>query len=307
MTAAAVDSRITNFVDAVGSVDPVAVAGARTRWDLGGRLAQDVEILVAPTGIVGYMPEEMTVRVLAGTPVEELHEALAQQGQWSALPDRGGTVGGAIAVGQSDYRRPARGDIRTAVLQVRYVSADGRLVTGGGPTVKNVSGFDLPRLLTGSLGTLGLIAEVIIRTNPIPPVQLWLRSEDADPFEVHRKLLAPGPILWDGTSTTVMLHGHQPAVVAEQSTLGALGVFTECAAPPAPTGHRWSLPPAELRTLDSATMGEFVAEVGVGIVHAQQSQPEAPLPQAVRLIHDRMKAEFDPTGRLNPGRIVGAR
>ena len=69
--------------------------------------------------------------------------------------------------------------VRETPLQLRYVSADGRLVTGGGPTVKNVSGYDLPRLFVGSLGTLGLLGEVLLRTDPVPAVSVWLALDDS--------------------------------------------------------------------------------------------------------------------------------
>ena len=73
----------------------------------------------------------------------------------------------------------------TRCSQVRYVSAEGTVVKAGGPTVKNVSGFDLCRLLVGSLGTLGLIAEVVLRTRPLPAAERWLAGE-ADPFALLR-------------------------------------------------------------------------------------------------------------------------
>ena len=170
------DPVLRDFATEVGDTGPVAVAGARTRWSAGGDLHSDARVIDAPGGIAEYRPEEMTVRVRAGTPVAELHAALAEAGQRTALPERGGTVGGALAVGESDFRALGRGLVRASVLQVRYVSAEGRLINSGGPTVKNVSGFDLPRLMVGSLGTLGLLAEVILRTNPIPAVDRWTPS-----------------------------------------------------------------------------------------------------------------------------------
>ncbi len=300
------DPVLDAFADDVGSDDPIAIVGGQTRWETGGELAAGTRTIAAPIGIVDYIPEEMIVTVRAGTTVAELHAELESKGQWTALPERGGTVGGAIAVGENDFRRPARGDIRSAVLQVRYISSDGQIVTGGGPTVKNVSGFDVPRLVTGSLGTLGCIAEVLLRTNPIPSRRQWFESTDVDPFALHELLLAPGPILWDGATTRVMLHGHEVDVDADAARINVLGSFAEIEAPPAPSGHRWSLPPADLRSLPSNGMGTFVAEIGVGIVHAEHPQPSRPLSPAVQLIHERMKAEFDPTGRLNPGRQVGA-
>jgi len=306
-TLLAADPITESFGNDVGDSGAVAVTGNKTRWLLGGEIHDGTREIKAPTGIIEYIPEEMVVRVRAGTPVAELHSALAQYDQWSALPERGGTVGGAIAVAESDFRRPARGELRAAVLQVRYVSAEGRVISGGGPTVKNVTGFDLPRILTGSLGTLGFIAEVILRTNPIPPSVLWLTSVDADPFEIQRTLLAPGSILWDGTTTTVMLTGHERDVDADIDRLKTLGTFDPCVAPDTPLGHRWSLPPGDLRDLDHSSTGAFVAEVAVGVVHAEKPQPALPLSTSVLALHERLKAEFDPTGRLNPGRTVGVR
>ncbi len=301
------DPVLDAFAKEVGTEGAVAISGAQTRWNTGGELAAGTRTITAPSGIVEYIPEEMIVTVRAGTSVAELHAELRVHGQWTALPERGGTVGGAIAVGENDYRRPARGDVRTAVLQVRYVSAEGEIVTGGGPTVKNVSGFDIPRLITGSLGTLGCIAEVLLRTNPMPSGQRWFTSADVNPFALHQMLLAPGPILWDGATTTVMLFGHDVDVEADRGRIDSLGTFTEVDAPTMPSGFRWSLPPADLQDLSALDTGVFVAEVGVGTVHAEKPQPRTPLSPAVQLIHDRMKAEFDPTGRLNPGRIVGGR
>lgn len=301
------DATLAAFADEVGSTGTIAISGNHTRWDIGGVLDEGTRTISAPAGIVDYVPDEMIVTVRAGTPVADLHAELATHGQWTALPERGGTVGGAIAVGQNDFRRLARGDVRSSVLQVRYVSSDGNIITGGGPTVKNVSGFDLPRLLTGSLGTLGCIAEVILRTNPIPREIRWLSSDDADPFAVHRSILAPGSILWDGTATTVMLVGHRPAVDDDIAILQRLGKFTERDEPLAPEGHRWSLTPDQLRNLPALGLDVFVAEVGVGIVHADVPQNRQPLSPTSQLIHERLKDEFDPLDRFNPGRMVGVR
>jgi len=285
--------------DRAGDSDPVTVVGAKTAWDRGPQLTGIPREVRAPAGIVAYAPEEMTVTVRAGTPVSELANALADTGQRCALPDRGGTVGGAIAVGENDLLMLGKGRLRDSVLQVRYVSADGQLVTGGGPTVKNVTGFDLPRLLTGSLGTLGFLAEVILRTNPSPARSVWYHSDQVDPFALHDSLLKPGAILWDGSETWVLLEGHGVDVEAEADVLRSSGPFAEIDGPPTLPPHRWSLAPAELRSLP---FDDYVASVGVGTVFAGEPQPPRPIDPVVAEVTARLKSQFDPNGRLNPGR-----
>jgi glycolate oxidase FAD binding subunit len=323
------DEALAGFADDVGISGPVAVEGARTRWGVGGEPALGTRLVRAPAGIVEHRPEEMTVCVRAGTSVEELHDELAARGQRTALPRRGGTVGGALAVGENDVCVLGRGRVRDAVLQVRYVSADGVVVTGGGPTVKNVTGYDLPRLLVGSLGTLGLLGEAILRTNPVPAVSRWFRAEGADPFATYNTLLRPSAVLYDGRTTWVQLEGHAADVEADRRALGDAGTvageWSECDTGPVLPPHRWSLRPSELRRLDDAAhrepgepgevggfggfgepreLGEFVASVGVGAVFSSRPAPPHASSPALAALAARVKHEFDPDGRLNPGRAV---
>lgn len=308
------DPVLSAFAADVGATGPVAVEGARTRWELGGELSPGTRLVRAPMGLVDYKPEEMTIRVRVGTTVADLHAALAERGQRTGLPERGGTVGGALAVGENHLCALGRGRVREALLQVRYVSAEGRLVSSGGPTVKNVSGFDLPRLLVGSLGTIGLIAEVILRTNPKPSVSRWFAADEVDPAVAFDALLAPSVVLTDGKNTWVNLEGHGPDVDHQHRALKAIGPFVEVdGAPPLPP-HRWSLSPGDvvgLRRSDVDTggvdTGEFVAAVGLGLVFGQKRQPARALDPAVAAVAQRIKDQFDPTGRLNPGRDPAAR
>lgn len=296
------DPILTSFAEEVGATDAVAIVGGKTRWDLGGAPTGDPRLIHAPTGVVQYKPEEMTIAVRAGTTVSELHATLAERGQRTALPERGGTIGGALVVGQNDIRALGRGRVRESLLQVRYVSAEGELVSSGGPTVKNVSGFDLPRLLVGSLGTLGLIAEVILRTNPIPAVSRWFHASEVSADLAFDTLLHPSAVLTNGVDAWVQLEGHQPDVDSQYSLLEDLGPFSEVEGPPVLPAHRWSVAPAEVSTFDH---GAFIGAVGLGLVFADVPQPERTLAPAVSVIHQRMKENFDPTGRLNPGRDAG--
>jgi glycolate oxidase FAD binding subunit len=280
---------------------PVAVAGGRTAWTVGGDLVPGTRVVRAPAGVVAVEPAEMTVRVGAGTTVADLDALLAPTGQCVALPDRpGATVGGVLAVGWSGIRRLGWGPVRDTLLEARVVTADGAVVKAGGPTVKNVSGYDLCRLLVGSLGTLALLGEVVLRTRPLPALSRWLRGA-VDPFDLRRHLLRPSTILWDGTSTWVLLEGHVADVDAETTVATRLGL-TPCAASDTPDlgalPYRRSVPPAELANL----LGRFVAQVGVGVVHVDTPASPPPPSATVDRLHDRLRSTFDPSGRLNPGR-----
>ncbi len=259
---------LERFVDEVGGVDAgsVVAVGGRTQFDVGGAVDESARPVHAPAGVVEHEPAEMTVRVRAGTTVAELDDALGVHGQCVAIPaDEGATVGGVLAVGHSGIRRLGWGPVRDTVLEVRYVSADGRLIKGGGPTVKNVSGYDLPRLFVGSLGTLGIMAEVVLRTRPVPACERWFTGR-TDPFALVHRLHRPACILWDGTTTWLLLDGH-PDDVAAQGRIAGLDE-TDGPPPARPAlSHRWSLPPPQLVALPSDGHGPFLAEVGVGVVH----------------------------------------
>jgi hypothetical protein len=299
------DTALVQFADEIGDSGLVAIEGGRTRWDVGGPLHQDARLVRAPSGVVQFQPEEMTVVVRAGTSVSELEDALRDHHQRCALPNRGGTVGGAVAVGENDLAVLGKGSVRSSVLEVRYVSSEGRLIRGGGPTVKNVTGFDLPRLMVGSLGTLSCIAEVILRTHPIPAVSKWYRADDADPFATFSSLFRPSALLWDGQSTWVFLEGHSRDVDDQVRILSRCGHFKEVDNPPQLPSYRWSLAPSDIRTLRQHAPGKFVASVGVGTVFAEEPQTPRHLSSAVSVISERLKSNFDPSARLNPGRVVG--
>ena len=289
--AGSLDDAVASFAEEVGECDPVTVTGLGTR----GGPVLDARVVRAPAGIAWIQPAEMTMCCGAGTPVTEIDAALAAYGQCVAIPDTG-TIGGALAVGRSGVRRLGWGPARDSVLQVRYVSAAGELVKAGGPTVKNVSGFDLCRLMVGSHGTLGFIADVILRTRPVAVGEQWFTSGD-DPWEVLGRLYRPTSVLWNGRTTWVLLDGHPDDVASEAAAHGLQASDDPPELPP----FRWSLPPSQLGSLTTHEPGTFVAELGVGVVHHALPQAPSTVDPAVRALHERIKIEFDPTGRLNPG------
>jgi glycolate oxidase FAD binding subunit len=178
----------------------VAFAGGGTELDL-GRPPERLDALVR-TGrlarVVEHAPADQVVAVEAGITLAALQEHLAPHGQRLALdpplPDRA-TVGGLLAANGFGPRRTRFGGIRDLVIGITVVRADGALVRGGGKVVKNVAGYDLPRLFCGSLGTLGLVAEVVLRLHPLPEASATLAVDGLAAVEVRQlavKALAAG-------------------------------------------------------------------------------------------------------------------
>jgi glycolate oxidase FAD binding subunit len=310
-----VSSPLDRFAEDVGADDPVTCAGGRTQWEVGGPLQAGTREVRAPTGIVSHEPAEMIVRVRAGTTLAQLQAELATRGQQVTVdcadPARA-TIGGLMAVGQGGLRRLGWGPARDCVLEVTAVSARGELVRSGAPLVKNVTGFDLCRLLVGSLGTLALIAEVVLRCRPIPEAEQWWLGEVSDPLGLASRLYQPLAVLWDGRRAWVGLAGYRSDLAQQAADLLGPG-FSPVEGPPAPplTARR-SVAPAVVPTLPRVLGGaQWLAEVGVGLVHCDGEAAEALQPPGlsapVARLHREIKSRFDPGGRLNPGRsLIGA-
>jgi glycolate oxidase FAD binding subunit len=331
------DAALSELRDAVLGSPAVRVVGAGTQADVGDPVASATVVVRAPSGVVAYEPADMTVSVLAGTPVADLVSVLAEAGQECPLDPRSdaATVGGVLACGLSGPRRLRVGPVRDRVLEVHVVTGDGRVVRGGGPTVKNVTGYDLPRVMVGALGTLGVLGQVTLRTQPIPAASTWAASFES-PATLRSRLFRPSCLAWDGTTTHVLLEGHPEDLDAEIAAAG----LTRADEPAWPTSlHRGriSVAPGALGAL-ADRLGyldcTWLAEGGVGTVHVAAST-EAGLASARAAavaeggwllresgapglsgfgaalpnpeVQARLKAAFDPDGRLNPGRIPYAR
>src|SRR6056297_3139224 len=162
------------------------------------------------TGVVDHRPEDLVVTVRAGTPVAELSALLAGHGS---------TVGGRVATALSGPRQLQAGRVRDWVLRVRLVTADARVVTAGGVTVKDVTGYDLCRLATGSWGTIGVIAEVTLKLRPIPIHSAWFATERSAP-RVLAELYRPAAVVTTGQRTLVHLEEHPDDIAAQAMVAG---------------------------------------------------------------------------------------
>ena len=145
------------------------------------------------SGVVEYRSEEFTVTVRAGTPVAELRQVLAENGQYlpfdPPFASRGATLGGTVAAGLSGPGRLRHGGVRDFLLAVRWVDGRGVARRGGAPVVKNAAGFDLPKLMVGSLGRLGLLTELTFKVFPKPASTLTGRFVLEDFTAAQRALV----------------------------------------------------------------------------------------------------------------------
>lgn len=143
--------------------------------------------------VVEYAPEDQVIVVEAGLTLGRLQALARQNGQWlgvDAPHASTATLGGLVAVGGFGPRRTRYGAIRDLLLGVTLVRADGAVARGGGKVVKNVAGFDLPKVVAGSLGSLGLIAEVTLRLHPLPELSATFRTAGLDGSGVVQAMLA---------------------------------------------------------------------------------------------------------------------
>lgn len=165
--------------DATG---PLSVTGGATRlWPGEGQGAR--LDMTALTGVTLYEPEALTLVVRAGTPLEEVRQTLAAEGQmlgFEPMGAPGSTIGGVAATNASGPRRVQAGAARDAMLGLRFVDGQGQVISNGGRVMKNVTGYDLVKLLAGSRGTLGALTQISLRTAPIPPATVTLALPDLD-------------------------------------------------------------------------------------------------------------------------------
>ena len=220
---------IDDFRSRILERKPLQLRGGGSKDFYGGSPAGAVLDTRGHSGIVSYEPTELVVTARCGTPLAELESALAERRQFLACePPRFGTatVGGAVATGLSGPRRAAVGSLRDFVLGVKIMDGEGRVLRFGGEVMKNVAGFDVSRVIAGSLGTLGLILEVSLKVLPLPVGDATLRFElpqDKALEAMNRWAGQPLPLVatcWQDGQLTLRLSGAQAAVASATARLG---------------------------------------------------------------------------------------
>jgi len=208
---------------------PLRLRGAGSKDFYGGLLAGEVLDLSGYRGIVAYEPTELYITARCGTPLAEIEAALAEHGQMLACEPphfSGATVGGCVAAGLSGPRRQQAGAVRDFVLGVGLVDGTGQVLNFGGQVMKNVAGYDVSRLLAGSLGTLGVLAEVTLKVLPRPVAErtLVFALEAADAVtRLNQWGGQPLPIsasFWHDGKLCLRLSGARAAVEAATGKLG---------------------------------------------------------------------------------------
>jgi glycolate oxidase FAD binding subunit len=244
---------IAERIRAAGERDTLLrIAGAGT-WLDAGRPVDAFEnlSLAAHAGITEYTPGDLTLTARAGTTLREIRDAVSPHGQWLALDPFGsddGTIGATIATASAGPLATRFGTPRDLALGLEFVSGRGATVRGGGRVVKNVAGFDLTRLLTGSWGTLGVITEATVRLHARPEADLTLSvspNTGGDRIDVAalRAALKRWPFVplacevvndalgrqvgVDGALVIFRLGGNSEAVAAQRRAVAELGAVRE--------------------------------------------------------------------------------
>jgi len=343
------DTTLQEFADRIGHA---TAAGTPLRIRGGGSkdwYGQDVQGTVLDTtawrGITDYEPTELVISARCGTPLAEIEAHLAQHGQMLAFePPHFGpraTIGGTVAAGLSGPRRQAAGAVRDFVLGAHLLTASGDELKFGGQVMKNVAGFDVSRLLCGSLGILGLISDVSLKVLPKPREETTVRFEMSaiealDAFNAWRG--RPLPVVataWANGVAHAKLAGATSAIKAAQAALGGEIVDDDVwrslrdqthAAFSASRLWRLSLPTTATFLLPGITLIEWsgaqrwlasdapasdvrdaAASVG-GSATLWRGERDTtmfhPLKAANLSLHRQLKHAFDPNGIFNRGRLI---
>lgn len=318
----------------------VLIWGGGTHQGRGDVAEPDMVLSTASLGgVIDYEPDDLTLVVGAATTLGEIEALLAERKLTAVLPENEptATIGGVVAAGISGWRRLRFGPTRDRVLETTLVTGDGRVVRGGGRVVKNVSGYDIPKLVTGSLGSLGVIGSVCLKLWPRPRATKTVLVEAP---EAAHAAYRPYAVIETNDATRVLLGGGAGEVAEEAALLG--GPATDgLEYPPAIEAdlvcnllvRPADTPLAVARVRAILPSAPFQAAHRVGEIRIGAAQADAEELAALRTwaeshggalvrahgtgfdpwgspppgleLQRKVKAAFDPMGVCNPGRLPG--
>lgn len=220
-----VEEAATILADLGAKAQPVRPRGTGSRSGWGGQDGPSTVDIVA-TGlnrIREHNPGDFTAVIEAGVTLDDAQAAFAATGQWLAVdpPGPSGTIGGLVATADSGPARHRYGGMRDLVLGITVVLSDGTVASAGGKVIKNVAGYDLGKLFTGSYGTLGFIASVAVRLHPRPTGTVTLSARTDDPARLGRVAvdLARAPI--EALCLDTWWHGEDGGILVRFAGAGA--------------------------------------------------------------------------------------
>ena len=223
------DELIARIQAAHAAHTPLFIQGGGSKSFYGNPCAGEILDTRMHAGIVDYQPTELVLSARAGTPLTEIEAALSEHNQMLAFepPHFGAaTLGGCVATGLSGPRRPYTGSVRDYVLGVRMIDGTGQALRFGGQVIKNVAGYDVSRLMVGSLGTLGVITEISLKVLPRPVAEMSLQFEmpEAEAIETMNRwagqALPLSATSWHAGLLSVRLSGARAAINAAHAKLG---------------------------------------------------------------------------------------
>ena len=264
----------------------VLTVGGRQHIDKGNPSEVDAELWTTLLDDrVAYDPAEMLCVVEAGMRIRDLRMILAEGGQeWPVDAPDDATIGGVVATGGPTLRQLRVGTMRDTVVEMEVVTSDGRLIRSGARTVKNVTGYDVHRLLTGSLGTLGVIVQVALKVRPLPKATRTLVTEQGG-VELGRRVLdgvpLPAAVVAEPDRVVLRLEGwpeevdEQTAAARSITTFDEIGdPFPEACFPEATTVAEAAVVPSRLPQL-LVGIERYRAMIGVGIAWVPFEDEEA--------------------------------
>lgn len=217
--------------EAVANATPLQVCGGGSKSFYGNLSEGEILDVSVHSGVVDYDPAELVITLRGGCKLAEVETLLAEQGQMLGFEppqfSDQDTIGGAIAAGMAGPRRAFAGGIRDFILGVKVLDGRGEVLNFGGRVIKNVAGFDVSRLMAGSMGTLGVLLEASLRVIPRFEAEMTL-GFDHDTAEMHIQWInelggRPLPLsasLWHRGRSIVRLSGSRQGVESAAKKLG---------------------------------------------------------------------------------------